>query len=76
MFLNMFLIEGYSRSYGVLYLEFLDLFGAGPEKTGLIATLYSIAGGTSGGTHVHFMFHGKYKMYVLNKMNQFSSKIK
>ena len=48
MCLTILILEGYVRTFGLVYLEFIDLFGEGPEKTGLVFTIYGITGAVAG----------------------------
>ena len=42
--LNFFILEGYTRGYGLVYLELLELFDKGAQNTGLVGTIYAIVG--------------------------------
>ena len=37
-----FTIDGYVKTYGLLYVELLDKYGKGPKETGMVATLFGI----------------------------------
>ena len=41
---NMFVIDGSVRCYGLLYKELIDLFEAGPQRTGYVATVFAVCG--------------------------------
>ena len=38
--LRFFTLNGYVKTYGVLYVELLDIYGKGPQETGMVATLF------------------------------------
>ena len=40
----MFLVEGIIYTFGLLYLELLDKYGEGPQKTGMIVTVSGVMG--------------------------------
>ena len=43
-----FVIDGNVKSYGLLYLELLDKYDEGPQRTGMTGTVFGVTGLTLG----------------------------